>query len=273
MKISCLPVSLFGDIQSGNMSLREWAESAKKIGFDGIDLSMLMLNAHTQTYIERIQKDFKEVGLPLVMATTYPDFTHPDPKQRLREADYLMRDIALCDQLGIQYLRVLAGQAHDHVSLEEGVTLAVEYLRQTDAAAKKYDVKLLYENHAKPGAWSKVDFSYPLDIFFRVFNALQDTNIRLNFDIGNIVAQGKDPLPVLEKVIDRVETVHISDMSAYGKFEPVEIGTGVCPIEAVLKRLKAYGFDGWLCIEEASGHGLEGISNAWNYVNSLVSQL
>lgn len=273
MKISCLPVSLFGDIQSGNMSLREWAESAKKIGFDGIDLSMLMLNAHTQTYIERIQKDFKEVGLPLVMATTYPDFTHPDPKQRLREADYLMRDIALCDQLGIRYLRVLAGQAHDGVGLEEGATLAAEYLRQADAVARKYAVKLLYENHAKPGAWSKIDFSYPLDIFFRVFDALQDTDIRLNFDIGNIVAQGEDPLAVLERVIDRVETIHISDMSAYGKFEAVEIGTGACPIEAVLKRLKAYGFDGWLCIEEASGHGLEGISNAWNYVNGLVSQL
>lgn len=255
------------------MSLRAWAEGAKAIGFDGIDLSLLMLTAHTRTYIDRVRRDLGEVGLPLVMATTYPDFTHPDPKQRQREADYLMRDIALCDELGIRYLRVLAGQAHDGVSLEEGVVLAAEHLRQADAAAKKYAVKLLYENHAKPGAWNKVDFSYPIDIFFRVFNSLRDTDIRLNFDIGNIVAQGEDPLAVLERVIDRVETVHISDMRAYGRFEPVEIGTGACPIEAVLKRLKAYGFDGWLCIEEASGHGMEGIANAWNYVHELMAKL
>lgn len=273
MKISCLPVSLFHDIRSGKMSLREWAESAKAIGYDGIDVSMLMLTAHTETYLQSIKKELDAVGLPVVMATAYPDFTHPDPKQRQREADYLARDIALCDELGIRYLRVLAGQAHDGVGLEEGVVLAAEHLRQADAAAKKYAVRLLYENHAKPGAWNRVDFSYPLDIFFRVFDLLRDTDIRLNFDIGNIVAQGEDPLAVLERVIDRVETVHISDMSGYGRFDPVEIGTGASPIEAVVRRLKDHGFDGWLCVEEASGRGLEGVSNAWRYVNNLMSAL
>jgi len=273
MKISCLPVSLFHEIQSGKMSLGMWSKSAKEIGYDGIDLSLLMLTSHTETYIESVKRELDTVGLPVVMATTYPDFTHPDPKQRQREADYLARDIALCDELGIRYLRVLAGQAHDGVDLEKGVALAAEHLWQADAAAKKYAVKLLYENHAKPGAWNRVDFSYPIDIFFRVFDLLKGTDIRLNFDIGNIVAQGKEPLPVLERVIDRVETVHISDMSGYGKFDPVEIGTGVSPIETVLRRLKEYGFDGWLCIEEASGHGLMGIVNAWKYVNNLVSAL
>ena len=273
MKISCLPVSLFDDVQSGKMSLKEWAECAKKIGYDGIDISLLMISGHTQTYIDQVCRDFREVGLPVVMATTYPDFTHPDPKQRRREFDYLMRDIALCDALGVQYLRVLAGQAHEEVSVETGIALAVEYLQQADAYAKKYSVRLLYENHAKPGAWDRVDFSYPLDIFMKIFDELRDTNIRLNFDIGNVVAQGKDPLEVLEKVIDRVETVHISDMAQSGQFSPVEIGTGVCPIEQVIKRLHDYGFDGWLCIEEASQHGISGIANAWNYVHHLIAHL
>lgn len=273
MKISCLPVSLFGEICSGKMSLGGWARAAREIGFDGIDLSLLMLTSHTETYIRQVKRELAEGGLPVVMATAYPDFTHPDPRQRQREADYLARDIALCDELGIPYLRVLAGQAHEGMGLEEGVTLAVEYLRQADAAAGKYAVQLLYENHAKPGAWSAVDFSFPIDIFLRVFRQLQDTRIRLNFDIGNIVAQGLEPLEVLEQVIDRVETVHISDMARYGRFEPVEIGAGASPIEPVLRRLKEYGFDGWLCIEEASGHGLEGIANAWRYVHNLTAAL
>ena len=78
-----------------------------------------------------------------------------------------------------------------------------------------------------------MDFSFPADIFLEIFDSLRDTQIKLNFDIGNLVAQGLDPLPVLEQVIDRVETVHISDMAEYGKFAPVEIGTGVSPIEPV----------------------------------------
>lgn len=273
MKISCLPVSLFGAVQSGEMSVKDWASEAKRIGFDGCDLSMLMITGHTQTYLDSLRRDFESVGLPVVMATTYPDFTHPDAKQRQREMDYLMRDIALCDQLGIGYLRILAGQKHDGVGLEEGISLASEHLCQIDMMARKYDVKLVFENHAKPGAWDNVDFSYPIDIFYAVFDKLKDSNIRLNFDIGNIVAQGKDPMEVLERVIDRVETVHISDMAEYGRFAPVEIGTGACPIRRVIERLNEYGFDGWYCIEEASGHGIGGIANAYSYVRKLSEEL
>ena len=273
MKISCLPVSIFGTVQSGEMSLKDWASEAKKIGFDGCDISLLMLTGHTQTYLDSVRRDLASVGLPVVMATTYPDFTHPDAKQRQREMDYLMRDIALCDQLGIRYLRVLAGQKHDGVGLEEGICLAAEHLRQIDMMAGKYDVKLVFENHAKPGAWDNVDFSYPIDIFYEVFDRLKGSNIRLNFDIGNIAAQGKDPLEVLERVIDRVETVHISDMAEYGKFAPVEIGTGVCPIREVIERLNEYGFNGWYSIEEASGHGLDGIINSYGYVRKLSEEL
>ena len=273
MKISCLPVSIFSAVQSGKMSLKDWASEAKKIGFDGCDISLLMLTGHTQTYLDSVRRDLASVGLPVVMATTYPDFTHPDAKQRQREMDYLMRDIALCDQLGVRYLRVLAGQKHDGVGLEEGICLAAEHLCQIDMMAKKYDVKLVFENHAKPGAWDNVDFSYPIDIFYEVFDRLKGSNIRLNFDIGNIAAQGKDPLEVLERVIDRVETVHISDMAEYGKFAPVEIGTGVCPILEVIERLNEYGFNGWYSIEEASGHGMEGIINSYAYVRKLSEEL
>lgn len=273
MKISCLPCSLFGDVQSGKMTVKDWAQEAKNIGYDGFDISLLMLTGHTQTYIDKIKSDFEAVGLPAVMATTYPDFTHPDAKQRQREWDYLMRDIALCDQLGIQYLRVLAGQKHDGVELEQGIAWASEYLHLVDSAAKKYGVKLVFENHAKPGAWDNVDFSYPVDVFFRVFNSLADTDIRLNFDIGNLVSQGVEPLPILEKVISRVETVHISDMKEFGVFAPSEIGKGVCPIPEVIALLKVHGYDGWLCIEESSGNGITGIKRAWEYVDSVKKSL
>jgi sugar phosphate isomerase/epimerase len=273
LKITCLPVSIFGDVQSGKYTLRQWAQSAKNMGFDGIDISMLMLSSHVQTYLDKVKNDLHEVGIPIVMATTYPDFTHPDPRQREREADYLMRDIAVCDQLDITYLRVLAGQSHEGVGREEGVKLAVDKLRDIDRKARKYDVKLVFENHARCGAWYRMDFSYPVDIFLDVLDGLRDTAIRLNFDIGNIVSQGRDPLPILEKVIDRVETVHISDMSHYGQFEPVEIGTGVSPIEPVLKRLKAYGYDGWICLEEASGQGMLGIERAMTYLQSVLLRI
>lgn len=263
MNISCLPVSLFPELIHGSMTIVDWAEKAKDIGLDGIDISIAMLHNHTPAYLSNIQE---RVSMPIIMAATYPDFTHPDSMQRRRELDYLRADIALCSQLGIRYLRVLAGQAHPETTRVNGVRWALENLIEADLIARAYDVRLLYENHSKPSAWKYIDFSYPIDIFFEIFEGLGNTGIRLNFDIGNITSLGLDPLEVLPRVLDRIETIHVSDMMKSGVFAPVAIGAGVVPIGEVLSVLKRYGFTGWLCIEEASNQGLAGIAHAVAYV-------
>lgn len=262
MKVSCLPVSLFKDIIDGKIPVGQWAADAKAIGLEGFDISMAFIKNHTPTYLKGLKQEIAQVGLPIVMATTYPDFTHPDAMQREREMEYLRRDIALCSELDVMYLRVLAGQAHPAMSIPEGTKLAVEGLRQSDVIAQKYGVKLLYEDHAKPGAWEYIDFSYPPDIFLAVYEGIKGTHIGINFDIGNIVAYGGNVLDVLQKVIADVETIHISDMRQYGEFSPVLIGTGVVPMKEIFTYLKSVGFDKWLCIEEASFTGMDGIKKA-----------
>lgn len=262
MKVSCLPVSLFSQIIQGDISVKQWALDAKSAGLDGIDISMAFLKNHTPTYITGIKDDLEETEMPIIMATTYPDFTHPDSLQREREMEYLRRDIALCSELGVEFLRVLAGQAHPGMGVEEGTKLAIEGLKKSDLIAGKYDMKLLYEDHAKPGAWHYIDFSYPPDIFLSIYQGIKNTNIGVNFDTGNIVAYGRDPLPVLKKVIDDVETIHVSDMKSYGEFSPVLIGQGVVPLKEIFSYLKSVSYDKWLCIEEASFTGMDGIKKA-----------
>lgn len=266
MKVSCLPVSLFKQIIDGDISLKQWALEAKSVGLDGIDISMAFLKNHTPTYLTGIKEDLNQTGMPIIMATTYPDFTHPDPLQRKREMEYLRRDIALCSELGIKFLRVLAGQAHPGMGIEEGIKLAIEGLSQISLIADEYDLKLLYEDHAKPGAWHYIDFSYPPEIFLRIYQGIKETNIGINFDTGNIVAYGQDPLPVLKQVINDVETIHVSDMKSYGEFSPVLIGRGVVPLKEIFSYLKSVGYDKWFCIEEASLTGLDGIKKAVEYV-------
>ena len=100
MKISCLPVSLFEDICAGKMELTEWARLAKEIGYDGIDISIMFLKNRTPTYLTKLKERLEEIGIPIIMMTTYPDFTHPDPVQRERELLYLQGDVALCSVIG-----------------------------------------------------------------------------------------------------------------------------------------------------------------------------
>ena len=213
MKISCLPVSLFGDICGGKMDIIQWAREAKKLGYDGIDISVMFLKNHTPTYLSGLKQGLLETGMPIVMMTTYPDFTHPDPVQRRRELEYLIADTALASEIGIRYLRILAGQAHPEMGIEEGIGHVLDNFKKIAPYGEQYGVGLLFEDHAKPGAWERVDFSYPPDIFLRICQGIRDTSIRLNFDTGNITAYGCDTMEVLPKVIDLVETVHVTDMA------------------------------------------------------------
>ena len=123
-----------------------------------------------------------------------------------------------------------------------------------------------------PGLGSYTDFSYPTEIFLKIVDGIWDTSTGINFDIGNIVAYGDDPLDVLEKVLPKVETIHVSDMKQHGIFSPVLIGTGVVPIQSIFQYLKNKGFDKWLCIEEASFQGYEGIKMAVDTVRRLWNE-
>ena len=272
MKLSCLPVSIFSDFATDKLDIGKWGEAARDIGFDGFDISTLFIKNHTPTYLDETKKRIAAAGIPLVMVTTYPDFTHPDAKQRAREAVYLERDMAVTAELGGRYLRVLAGQAHPGVERKRGVDLAVEGLRKAAVAAEKHGVTLVYENHDKPGAWHYIDFSFPPDIFLDVYKGIKDTSIRVNFDTGNATAESAQPgdeVKLLSKVIDSVATLHVCDMKERGKFSPTLVGTGVTPLADIFSFVKKKGFDGWFCIEEAGGMGMDGVRKAHAHVRAV----
>ncbi|MDR2390160.1 MAG: sugar phosphate isomerase/epimerase, partial [Planctomycetota bacterium] len=232
------------------------------------DISVMFIKNHTPTYFREVRAGLDAIGLPLVMATAYPDFTHPDPAQRRREAAYLEADMAATIQLGGRYLRVLAGQNHPGVGRARGVATAVDGLRRAARAAEEMGLTLVYENHAKPGAWDYIDFSFPPDIFLEVFEGIRDTPVMVNFDIGNATAecaQAGGELELLRKVIDKVATLHVCDMREQGRFTPTLLGTGKTPIGSIFSYLKEHGFDGWFCIEEASNQGIEGARKAHDF--------
>ena len=46
--------------------------------------SQLALKEHTPVYLNRVNRLIDEIGIPIAMASAYPDFTHPDALQRER---------------------------------------------------------------------------------------------------------------------------------------------------------------------------------------------
>jgi sugar phosphate isomerase/epimerase len=269
MKLSCIPVSYFNEIIKDRKTIYGWACEAGEIGFDYFDLSIIFFKRQDIDYFYNIKKKLDAANIGIAIINSYTDFTHPSFKVRKNELARLKEYIAAAEILGAEYMRVTAGQAHPETSVKKGIRWAVECLEKAFGYIKNTRVKLLFENHSKPGIWDYPDFSFSTGVFLEVFRQIKDMPVKVLFDTANTIAYGDDPLILLEKVIDDVACIHAADIKSRGSFEPVVIGTGIVPFREIFKELKDYGFKGIISIEEASGTGRKGIEVAYKYIKSL----
>ena len=95
----------------------------------------------------------------------------------------------------------------------------------------------VYENHAKPGAWTCTDFSQPQEIFSEIVRRTADVGLRVNIDTGNAATFAADPLALLDEVIGHVVSVHASAQPVRVELRHILLGTGVTPYPALFRRL------------------------------------
>jgi len=269
MKLSCIPVSFFRDIIGGSMTIAEWARMGKELGLDAIDVSILFVPDRSRSAVAGLRKTIEAAGMRVAMVASYPDFTHPDAAQRDRELALAQEVVDVATGLGAEMVRVTAGQAHPETGREDGIRWATEGLQRLVDRTRKSGVRLVYENHGKPGAWTYTDFSQPPDIFLAIVRATASVGLGLNFDTANATAFSPDPLELLEQCIERVVSIHAADTAVHGELKPVLLGTGLTPLAAIFERLVQAGWDNWICIEEASFQGRAGVEKAAQFVRRL----
>lgn len=266
MKLSCLPVSFFDELVDGRMSLHQWAWMGKEVGLDAVDLSILFVPDHTAMGIRSARREIEAMGMRVAMVATYPDFTHPDPVQRERQRRMLDKHLRVVSGLGAELVRVTAGQHYPANKREDAIRWAVEGLCWAVEAAHQHNVVPVFENHAQPGCWELPDFSLVAENFLEIVQRTEDCGLGVNFDTANTVVDDTDPVPALEEVVERVVSVHAADTSTTGTLTHALLGTGLVPFVELFGVLKRSGWDGWICMEEGSGLGQEGVQQAADFV-------
>jgi sugar phosphate isomerase/epimerase len=269
MKLSVLPVSFFPDIVGGRMSVGDWARMGAALGLDAVDLSILFVPDRSPQAVAGIRRQVEAAGMQVAMLCTYPDFTHPSAAQRVREVELAHETVRVAAGLGARLVRVTAGQAHPETGRAEGIAWAVDGLRKLHDATQQMGPTLVYENHSKPGVWQYTDFSTPPDVFLEVVRGTADVGLGIHYDTANATAFAEDPLALLDAVLDRLISVHAADTATQGTLSPVLLGTGLTPFPALFARLHRAGWDNWLCIEEASKRGPEGVAAAVQFVRDM----
>jgi sugar phosphate isomerase/epimerase len=272
MKLSCLPVSFFTEILDGRMSIRDWAHMGASLGLDAIDLSILFVKDCSPAELVQVRQEIEAEGTRVAMITSYPDFTHPDSRQRQKELVMEREVVERAAILGAGLVRVTAGQAHPETGRADGIEWATEGLSALVEMTRDSGVQLAYENHAKPGAWQYTDFSQPPEIFLEIVRRTEQVNLGVNFDVGNAATFSDDPFALLEMVLQRIVSVHASDSATRGELRHVLLGTGITPYAQMFGRLQRAGWDGWICMEEASQLGRQGVETAMKFIRKTWDQ-
>lgn len=269
MKLSCIPVSFFPELISGELSIAQWARLGAELGLDAIDVSVLFLKSRRKSYLRSIAKEIGKSGLQIAIVNTYPDLTHPNASARKKENRDFLADIEAAAELEADMVRITAGQAYPALVTEEAVKWVLDSFHRAAVHADTLGIKLVYENHSKPGVWKYPDFSYRTERFLKIAEGISDTSIRILYDTANANTCGVDPLLLLENVIRRVACVHAADTSTADELNPVIIGTGIVPFKNIFRRLQEVKFDGVISIEEASHSGMTGMRQAIQFIKKI----
>ena len=124
-----------------------------------------------------------------------------------------------------------------------GLDRLVTTLGRLGAGAAEHGVQVSIHNHA-----------HELRDDARVLRAIVDgtdaTHVSLGADIGWVVAGGWDAVAFIETFGDRLGYLHVRDVRTDGnRVGFVEVGRGSMAWPAIVERLSAGGFNGWLTAE------------------------
>ncbi len=269
MRLSCLPVSLYGEFTAGRLSLGDWFQLAAELQLDGADISVAHLESLAPSYLKQLRAAALVSGVEISMLVTYSDFALPSPADRDANMEWVKQLIEAAAHLGAPLIRLTAGQAWPGVTFQEGLPWVVDGLCEAAAYARAHGVQAVYENHTRGSVWQWNDFTLAATRFLAVAEASHGSDLGLLFDTANNLVLFDDPIAVLAAVLDRVTAVHLADIRTAGAFQPVVVGTGASPHTELITMLVQAGFDDWVSVEEASKTGKAGMERGIHHADTV----
>lgn len=288
MRISVFPK---GDLDAiathRTMSVFDWIEKARSLPAEGLELYSGMFWQTDDDFVDKVGEHLVAAGFEMPMLCVSPDFTHPDASRRAEEFDREVEMMRITQRLGGRgsSTRVLSGQRHPEVSVEQGVEWVVDAYERLLPIAHELDVTLAMENHYKDGSWNYPEFAQKADVFLQIVDAIDDrTHFGVQFDPSNAIVAGDDSADFLDVVIDRVVTMQASDRSLApgGSLDDLRqsdgtigyspllqhgvIGRGLNDYPRIFSTLASAGYDGWISIED----GVNGMGEMLESVEYLI---
>jgi sugar phosphate isomerase/epimerase len=290
MKIAAFPKCYLDDISvHRTMTVFEWIEMAKDLGAEGLEMYVGFFPTLDDAFVDSVGEAIRRAGFAMPMMCCSPDFTHRDPDVRQREIEKEAAMIRVTHRLGGAgaVCRILSGQRYPYVSEEEGLTWVAEAITALLPVAREYDIVLGLENHYKDGYWKYPEFAQKMDIFLRVLDAIPERRyFGVQYDPSNAIVAGDDPIALLERVADRVVSMHASDryLAEGATLDDLRqsdgtlgyspnlrhgvTGKGLNDYDRIFSILAGVGYDGWISIEDGM-NGMDEMKESIDFLKRM----
>jgi sugar phosphate isomerase/epimerase len=155
--------------------------------------------------------------------------------------DQLKRTVEFNQTIGNRFL-IVPGLPEEYRNSREAWRKTAHVFSDIAEKLKPLGMRTGYHNHTIE--FQPLDGETPWDTFFG--NARPD--VVMQFDTGNAMHGGADPVPYLERYPGRATTVHLKEYSKAGK--PALIGEGDVPWRRVFELCEKSGGTEWYIVEQ-----------------------
>ncbi len=287
-RVSAFPKCYLEAMARGEMDLFEWIEMSRELGAEGLEMYLPWL-PRDQAGLRRVRAAIAATGQACPLLCFSPDFTHPDPAYRRAQLAEQKRAIDVSVDLGITYCRTLSGQRRPDVARADGIAWVVECLREALEHAARREVVLAMENHYKDGFWKYPEFAQRSDVFLEIIDRIDSPWFGVQYDPSNTVVAGEDPVAFLERVKDRVVSMHASDryLEAGTSLEDLRqedgtlgypktlchgvVGRGLNDYDAIFGILSGRGYRGWISIEDGM-NGMDEMKASIEFLRAKIGE-
>lgn len=237
-----------------NISFAEAASKVKKLGYNGVDVSVNLS--------DNDQRTLDSLGFQHASAISHINFYQGEKKDECRKALDFMR------KNGYTRLLLVPGFRPDKADGNVD-KLAFKRIKQFVGEAKKEGFEIMVEDF--DNANSPCYNTAALD---KLFKAVPKLGMVL--DTGNFPFCGEDDMEALHHFRNRIHHLHLKDRKAMRDRESLAIGTGIVPLQDIITELLSTGYDGWFTVEcygaknmlSSATISINNVSRAWDNFES-----
>jgi sugar phosphate isomerase/epimerase len=229
-------------------TLRQIAENAAHMGYDGVDFRGLLdeiditRRPEFKGGLNETRQLFADHNVAISGIAIGARYATVDPVEREKQFDETRRNMELAAKLGTHILRVYGGRVPDGYTVDSIMPILVKNLQLIGDEAEQYDVTLALETH---DAWTDSA------VFARLMAEVNHPRVRVLWDLHHPYrTNGEPPEVTYRNLAPYTVSTHVKDsIPTADGHRYVLLGEGDVPLKKMLDMLVGGGYDGYAILE------------------------